>query len=566
MSRSADLILDLEFTRTFGLYEVQVLRSPVGSGQVSGFSMPDTLIGPGLEKHEFNVFRPDALSAAKEIGLRLFKNAFQGPLLECLRQSLDQARREHARLRIQLRLFRSPGLAALPWELLYDADDESFFALSASTPIVRYFDLSGQSRSLHVALPLNVLVIRSEPADYPQIDFEAEWAQVTAAVSNLSDMGAIRFTTLTSPTLGDLRRALLRGSFHVLHYTGHGAFDEQDGGVLLFADRSGHGFRVTADDLGVLLRDHTSMRLAILNAGEGARIDPSGHAAGVAETLIQQGIPAVVAMQFEITDAAACEFTPALYGALASGLPVDAAVGEARKAIYTTNPVEFATPVLYLRSADGQLFDVAPASPPFSGVATAKTVVPEQRPRSRSRRSARAEPNANHKRNTGQDLDAARPEDEPSGEAASVFVSYAREDERLRKKLSDHLGGLRHGGFIKDWSDGQITPGQEWEPQILRRLDEADIILLLVTSSFLGSEFIGRVELSMALERHRRGEAVVIPVILKPADWQSAGLAGLQALPKGGKAVTSWSDRDAAYLDIAQGVRRAVEAWRARKP
>ena len=144
-------------------------------------------------------------------------------------------------------------------------------------------------------------------------------------------------------------------------------------------------------------------------------------------------------------------------------------------------------------------------------------------------------------------------------------MSYAHEDEGLRNKLSDHLGGLRHGGYIKDWSDGQILPGQEWASEIIRRLDDADIILLLVTSSFLGSEFIGTVELARALERHRRGEAVVIPVILKPADWQSAGLAGLLALPKDGKAVSTWPDHDAAYLDIAQGLRRAIDFWRASK-
>jgi O-acetyl-ADP-ribose deacetylase (regulator of RNase III) len=165
-------------------------------------------------------------------------------------------------------------------------------------------------------------------------------------------------------------------------------------------------------------------------------------------------------------------------------------------------------------------------------------------------------------RNTDQRLRAAQREQSSHGKAASVFVSYAHEDEGMRKKLADHLGGLRHGGFIKDWSDGQIIPGNEWAPEITRRLDEADIILLLVTSSFLGSEFIGRVELRTALERHRRGEAIVIPVILKPADWQSAGLDGLQALPKDGKAVSTWSDRDAAYLDIARGLRRAIDEWR----
>jgi O-acetyl-ADP-ribose deacetylase (regulator of RNase III) len=164
-------------------------------------------------------------------------------------------------------------------------------------------------------------------------------------------------------------------------------------------------------------------------------------------------------------------------------------------------------------------------------------------------------------RNTDQRLRAAQ--QSRRGKAASVFVSYAHEDEGMRKKLYDHLGGLRNGGYIKDWSDGQIVPGHEWEPEIMRRLDEADIILLLVTASFLGSEFIGKVELTKALERHRRGEAIVIPVILKPADWQSTDLAGLKALPKDGKAVSTWPDHDAAYVDIAQGLRRSIETWRA---
>jgi O-acetyl-ADP-ribose deacetylase (regulator of RNase III) len=174
-----------------------------------------------------------------------------------------------------------------------------------------------------------------------------------------------------------------------------------------------------------------------------------------------------------------------------------------------------------------------------------------------------AELRAALEQNTDERLRAARREQRSRSKAACVFVSYAREDERLRDKLSDHLGGLRTGGYISQWNDGQIVPGQEWAPEIIRRLDEADIILMLVTSSFLGSEYIGRVELARALERHRRGEVIVIPVILKPADWQSAGLEGLQALPKDGKAVSTWSDQDAAFLNIAQGLRRAVDKWRA---
>jgi len=173
-----------------------------------------------------------------------------------------------------------------------------------------------------------------------------------------------------------------------------------------------------------------------------------------------------------------------------------------------------------------------------------------------------AELRATLEQNTDQRLRAAHRERSSRQKAASVFVSYARKDEELRDKLFDHLGGLRSGGYISAWSDGQIVPGQEWAPEIIRRLDEADIILLLVTSSFLGSDYIGRVELVRALERHRRREAIVIPVILRPADWQTAGLEGLQALPKDGKAVSTWSDQDTAFLDIAQGLRRTVDAWR----
>ena len=250
--------------------------------------------------------------------------------------------------------------------MLYDQDDDWFIALSKATPVVRYIQLSDPPRALHVALPLRVLVIRSEPTDYPKLDLDAEWAQVAEALRELTDAGSIDFTELASPTMSELRRALQRGSFHVLHYMGHGGFDEQNGGVLLFADQTGHSVPVSAGDLGVLLRDHSSMRLAVLNACEGARTDPADPFAGVAEMLVRRGIPAVVAMQFEFSDDAAIEFAPALYGALAAGLPVDAAVGEARKAVYTVSPLEWATPVLYLRAADGQLFDITQEIPPPS--------------------------------------------------------------------------------------------------------------------------------------------------------------------------------------------------------
>jgi O-acetyl-ADP-ribose deacetylase (regulator of RNase III) len=172
---------------------------------------------------------------------------------------------------------------------------------------------------------------------------------------------------------------------------------------------------------------------------------------------------------------------------------------------------------------------------------------------------------ADLERNTDKRLRAAQHEQRKRHQPAAVFISYAREDEKLRDKLANHLGGLIAGGRISVWTDGEIVPGQEWAPEITRHLDGADIVLLLVTASFLGSTFIGRVELVRALERHRRGEATVIPVILRPADWQSTGLEGLQALPKDGRAVSTWTDQDTAFLDIAHGLRRVVDAWHARQ-
>src|ERR1022692_3096542 len=106
---------------------------------------------------------------------------------------------------------------------------------------------------------------------------------------------------------------------------GHGGFDPQKGGVLLFTDHAGRGAPVTGESLGVMLRDHTSLRLVILNACEAGRTDPADPFAGVADSLVRRGIPAVIAMQFEISDTAAIEFAPALYGALAAGLPIDGA-------------------------------------------------------------------------------------------------------------------------------------------------------------------------------------------------------------------------------------------------
>jgi hypothetical protein len=172
--------------------------------------------------------------------------------------------------------------------------------------------------------------------------------------------GRLLMERVDTPTLEALQRRLRREEYHVLHFVGHGAFDEQaQDGVLLFEDLEGRGNPVTGESLGVLLHDHESLRLVVLNACEGARTSSTDPFAGAAQSLVRKGIPAVIAMQFEISDGAAITLAGEFYSAVADGYPVDAALSEARKAIFTrVNAVEWATPVLYMRSPDGRIFEI----------------------------------------------------------------------------------------------------------------------------------------------------------------------------------------------------------------
>lgn len=149
-----------------------------------------------------------------------------------------------------------------------------------------------------------------------------------------------------------------------------------------------------------------------------------------------------------------------------------------------------------------------------------------------------------------------------------VFYSYAHEDEPLRGELEKALALLRHQKLITGWHDREISAGSEWQNQIDTRMRSARIILLLISHDFLASSYCYDVEMKLALERHTKGEATVIPIILRPVDWSDAPFAHLQALPRDAKPITTWSNRDEAFADVARGIRRVVEpmAGRARKP
>lgn len=145
------------------------------------------------------------------------------------------------------------------------------------------------------------------------------------------------------------------------------------------------------------------------------------------------------------------------------------------------------------------------------------------------------------------------------GRGARLFYSYSHRDERLRDELDTHLKLLQREGLIKGWHDRQIVSGQEWEEEISANLETADIILLLVSANFIASDYSYGVEMQRAIERHAAGDAKVVPVILRDVDWQSAPFGKFQALPKNGKPVMKWTDRDTAWKDVSQGIRRVVQ-------
>ncbi len=144
----------------------------------------------------------------------------------------------------------------------------------------------------------------------------------------------------------------------------------------------------------------------------------------------------------------------------------------------------------------------------------------------------------------------------------TLFYSYAHADEDLRRELEKHLAVLRRGGLIAEWHDRMIDAGDDWKSEIDRNLTTADIVLLLVSADFIASDYCWGEEMTKALERHERGEAQVVPVILRYCRWQSTPLARLQAVPKDAKPIAAWPDRDEALYDVVAAIERSVEKAR----
>jgi Flp pilus assembly protein TadD len=269
---------------------------------------------------------------------------------------------ENKGLRLRLRI-SSPKFAVLPWEFLFDPDINEYICLSANTPIVRYPEVPQSIKPITVEPPLRILVMMADPRDpdLAEIDFHKERQRISEAIKSLKNEGLVEVQWVSGQTSRDLLRASWEGPWHIFHFIGHGGFDPRaEEGVLVFCDEEGGPELLEARRLARILDKMSCLGLVFLNCCEGARASENDVFSSTAATLTQRNIPAVLAMQYEITDDAAIEFSRTFYETILLGKPIDTALTLARVAVnlHKKKSLEWGVPVLFMRSSDGSIFDI----------------------------------------------------------------------------------------------------------------------------------------------------------------------------------------------------------------
>lgn len=147
-----------------------------------------------------------------------------------------------------------------------------------------------------------------------------------------------------------------------------------------------------------------------------------------------------------------------------------------------------------------------------------------------------------------------------TGECAllSLVFSYAHKDEEMLRELRNHLKSLEHRRLIKSWVDRDIDSGTDYRSEIAVEFNSADIVLLLISSDFIASEYCYGTEMKIALQREEKEATVVIPVILRPCAWQELPFGKLLAVPKDGTPIVNYTNRDDAYLEVVEAVEKVA--------
>ena len=365
-----------------GLYPVSVQSSPAGE-TAAPVEVPIETDHPALQAclkglDQGNASPADLQALGRQLAGYLFP---AGPLRDLYQRNRGAVEAAGRRLRLRLRVV-PPELAALPWEYAYDDDVDDFFALNPLTTLVRYANHPHRPAEIAAHIPVPVLLIMCSPPGFPALDVLAETENLLDALRDLLEAGRARAGLLYTggpgqraeverlvaertgvrllaeeASLRGLSRSLREG-YRLVHYTGHGAYDETLGGLLLLA---GERDQVAATDAQVLARTlrGSQASVVVLNTCRSAAGGSGQSFMGLAPHLVASGIPAVVAMQYAISDGSARVFSATLYQALAAGLPLDSAVTEGRKAIVVQpddGGLEWGIPALFMRAPDGVIW------------------------------------------------------------------------------------------------------------------------------------------------------------------------------------------------------------------
>ena len=369
-----------------GGYTVRV-RAPDGRTASETFQLPFTAdelksavrtIGYTRSARDIGDVAVDPRLSAEQFGDRLAKALLEGPVGKLYIDARNTAVAAGRGVRMWLSLGKAPGLTSVPWEFLYL--QPTFLASQRKTPIVRFLLTDAPVQPRHIETSVEMLGVIASPTDLPPLDVEEERKRVDDALAKVRETRDVKITWLDPATKRELRLALQKGDYHILHFVGHSGFTgdeeaaiqavtgtgidvEDPGGVIYLEDENHLKDPISDAQVANLLGD-LNLRLVVLNSCEGARSSALDPFAGLAPSIVGLGIPAVLAMQFEISDKAAIAFADELYQSLlVRQEPIDVAVAEARKAVFNeVNETEWATPVLFLRNEDGRIFDFGPTA------------------------------------------------------------------------------------------------------------------------------------------------------------------------------------------------------------
>jgi hypothetical protein len=301
---------------------------------------------------------PEIAEDVCAIGQELFNAVFVEAVLSTYKKARRAAEDAEVPLRITVSLSRAPELLSLPWEALYD--DPIFLATQRNSTVVRRVSSNKPLRPVLVRGQVHVLGVIASPTDMDPLEVAEERRRVLRELEPVTSGGLAQLQWLEPATVEALQRAL-RQDHHVLHYVGHSGLAPSGDGFLVLERSDGSSHRVSGSLLANMIGRQTQLRLAVLNSCASAAAADGDPFSGIATKLVALGVPAVIAMQYVVGDAAAVTFGSALYRSLIQAdREVDEAVADARLAVLSEgHEGDCVAPVLFMQNTGARLFDLS---------------------------------------------------------------------------------------------------------------------------------------------------------------------------------------------------------------